>query len=180
MVLQQMIQNMMNLGFFQFLFPFLLALAIVYGLLSWALKEQFPPSARGLISLIIAFFVMLFSSWNYYVINFFATISGEFLVVAVGFILIVMLLAITGTKPQDLMKNEKAKWILILLVVFIGIVIFFGAGAAWLIPIPTGMMTSQFWTVLFFIVILALVFWFMGKEEGGGSGGSGGEQKEGK
>ena len=163
---ETLVQNMSRLGFFQFLFPFLLALAIFYGLLSWALKEQIPKTARGIISLILAFFVMLYSSWNVMIVNFFAMISGQFLIVATGIIFIVMLLAFTGTKPQDLMQGSKAKWIVVLLIVFIGIVIFFGAGAAWLINVPG--IPSDFWTVLFFIVILAVMMFWMGQEEGGG------------
>jgi hypothetical protein len=161
-----LVQNMARLGFFQFLFPFLLALAIVYGLLTWALKEQIPKTARGLVALIIAFFVMLYSSWNVMIVNFFANIAGQFLIVATGILFIVMLLAFTGMRPADLMKGSKAKWIVVLLIVFIGIVIFYGAGAAWLTTVPS--IPSDFWTVLFFIVILAIVLFWMGQEEGGG------------
>ena len=57
-----LVQNMASLGFFQFLFPFLLALAIIYGLLTFALKDRLPKSAMALISLILAFFVMIYSS----------------------------------------------------------------------------------------------------------------------
>ena len=175
-----MLQNMARLGFFQFLFPFLLALAIVYGLLSWALKEQLPKSARGVISLVIAFFVMFFGSWNIMVVNFFTTISGEFLVVAVGILFIVMMLAITGQKPQDLLADTKAKWVVVLLIVFIGIVIFFGAGAAWLIKIPGFVVGSDFWTILFFVIIFAIVLFWLGREEGGAAAAApaAGEKKE--
>ncbi len=175
-----MLQNMARLGFFQFLFPFLLALAIVYGLLRWALPEQLPKSATAVISLIIAFFVMFFSSWNIMVVNFFTNIAGEFLVVAVGLLFIVMLLAITGQRPQELLADTKAKWIVVLLVVFIGILIFFGAGAAWLINVPGFAIGSDFWTILFFIVILAIVLYWLGREEGGGAAApaAGGEESK--
>ncbi|MEE9323651.1 MAG: hypothetical protein V3U72_03825 [Candidatus Aenigmarchaeota archaeon] len=171
---------MARLGFFQFLFPFLLALAIVYGLLRWALPEQLPKSATAVISLIIAFFVMFFSSWNIMVVNFFTNIAGEFLVVAVGLLFIVMLLAITGQRPQELLADTKAKWIVVLLVVFIGILIFFGAGAAWLINVPGFAIGSDFWTILFFIVILAIVLYWLGREEGGGAAApaAGGEESK--
>lgn len=176
-----LIQNMSRLGFFQFLFPFLLALAIVYGLMTWALKNQLPKPARGIISLIIAFFVMVYSSWNVMIVNFFVTISGQFLVVATGILFIVILLAFTGMRPEDLMKGEKTKWIIVLLIVFIGIVIFFGAGAAWLINIPGWTASSDFWTILFFVVIMAVVLFWFGQEEGksGGAPAAGGAKKEG-
>lgn len=176
---QILVQNMNRLGFFQFLFPFLLALAIVYGLLTWALKDQLPRSARGLISLIIAFFVMLYSSWNVAIVTFFANLSGMWLVAATGMLFIVILLALAGQRPQELLAGPKAKWVAVLVLVFIGIVIFFGAGAGWLLSIPGLYITSDFWTILFFIVILALVIFWLGQEEKGeGAPAAGGEEKK--
>jgi len=98
------------------------------------------------------------------------------LVIATGILFIVILLALVGFKVDELFKGEKSKWILVLLIVFIGIVIFFGAGGAWLVNIPGWTMASDFWTVLFFIVILAIVIFWLGQEEGG-HGGAGGEKK---
>ncbi|NIO23016.1 MAG: hypothetical protein GTN38_03250 [Candidatus Aenigmarchaeota archaeon] len=164
----QLIQNMMNLEFFQFLFPFLLALAIVYGVLSWALKEQLPKSARGVISLIIAFFVMLYSSWNYMVVSFFANISGGFLIVGSGILFIIILMGLVGLRPEDLWPGKekgKSKWIVVLLVVFIGALIFFGAGGSWLVGIPGWAAGSDFWTIIFFVIILAIVVFWMGAEK---------------
>ena len=91
---QQMIQNMVSLGFFQFLFPFLLALAIFYGLLRWALPDQLPNSATGLVSLILAFFVMLFASANPGIVEFFKDISGWALIAGTGILFLVILLGL--------------------------------------------------------------------------------------
>ena len=177
---QILIQNMTRLGFFQFLFPFLLALALVYGLMRWGLKDQIPKSAAGVISLIIAFFVMVYSSWNTMIVNFFANLSGMWLVVATGLLFIIILVALTGYKPQDLLAGAKAKWIAVLVLVFIGIVIFFGAGAGWLLSVPGWTITSDFWTILFFIVILAIVIFWLGQgEEGGGAPAAGGAKEGG-
>jgi len=173
-----LLQNMSRLGFFQFLFPFLLALAIIYGLLSWALKEQLPKSARGLISLIFAFFVMLYTSWNTMIVSFFANLSGAWLVVATGLLFIVILFALVGYDVKKLTEGKTSKWALVLLLVFIGIVIFFGAGGAMLMNIPGWTMSSDFWTVLFFIVILAIVVFWLGQEEGGGAAPAGGGESK--
>ena len=164
---QTLIQNMMRLEFFQFLFPFLLALAIIYGLLRWALPKQLPKSATGVISLIIAFFVMLYSSWNYMIIQFFANISGGFLIVGSGILFIIILMAMVGLRPEDLWpggKPGKAKWIVVLLVVFIGALIFFGAGGYWLVGVPSWAASTDFWTIIFFVIILAIVIFWMGAE----------------
>jgi len=164
---QTLIQNMMRLEFFQFLFPFLLALAIIYGLLRWALPKQLPKSATGVISLIIAFFVMLYSSWNYMIIQFFANISGGFLIVGSGILFVIILMAMVGLRPEDLWPGKekgKAKWIVVLLVVFIGALIFFGAGGYWLVGVPPWAASTDFWTIIFFVIILAIVIFWMGAE----------------
>ena len=169
-----LVANMSRLGFFQFLFPFLLALALIYGLMTWALKDRLPKSAKALIALILAFFVMVYSSWNVMIVNFFAQLSGMWLVVATGILFIVLLLAIVGFDVQDLTKGKFSKWILVLLFVAIGIILFFGAGGAWLVNVPGFAVSSDLWTVLFFIIILAVVLYFLAgegekKSEGAGA-----------
>lgn len=161
---QTLIQNMMRMEFFQFLFPFLLALAIIYGLLRYALPKQIPKSAAGVISLIIAFFVMLYSSWNYMIVQFFANLGGGFLIVGSGILFLVILLGLVGLKPEEIWQKGKAKWIVVLLVVFIASVIFFGAGGTMLVGIPSWAANTDFWTIIFFVVILAIVIFWMGAE----------------
>jgi hypothetical protein len=174
---QILIQNMSRLGFFQFLFPFLLALAIVYGLLKWAMGDRLPKSAIGVISLIIAFFVMLYSSWNVMIVNFFAELSGTWLIIATGILFIIILLAMVGFKIENIFSGKYSKWVLALLVIFIGIVIFFGAGGAWFINVPGWTISSDFWTIIFFIIILAIVIFWLGQEGGSkeAAGGAGGK-----
>ncbi|UCD07217.1 MAG: hypothetical protein JSW41_05330, partial [Candidatus Aenigmatarchaeota archaeon] len=112
-LLQQMLQNMQYMGFFLYLFPFLLALAIFYGVLSWSLGERLPKSARGLVSIIIAFFVMLYSSWNVWIVTFFAEYFGAGLVLACGILVVAILLGLAGYKIEDLFKGTYSKWVFI-------------------------------------------------------------------
>ncbi len=162
-MLQQMLQNMEYMGFFLYLFPFLLALAIFYGVLTFALGERLPKSARGLVSIIIAFFVMLYSSWNVWIVTFFAEYFGAGLVLACGILVIAILLGLAGYKIEDLFK-ERLKWVFILGIIILAILVFVGAGAGWLIPIPYWSTSSEIWTVVIFIIILALAMWWLGGE----------------
>ncbi len=172
--LSTLVQNMQSMGFFQYLFPFLLALAIVYGVLIYALPKEFPKSAKGLISLIVAFFVMLYASWTSNVVQFLANISGYWLMVGSGVLLLFILLGIVGLKPADLLftkgKTEEGLtgkgWILILVLLAIGVLIVFGAGIENVVGVPGWVGGSDLWTIVFFVVILAIVFYFMGKGEG--------------
>ena len=102
-------------------------------------------------------------------------ISGYWLVIGCGILFLLVLLGMFGIKTEDLMKGEWSKWILILVIVAIAVVIFFGAGGEALVGVPSGVFSSELWTIVFFIVILALVMFVMGK--GGEAGAGGGEKK---
>ena len=162
----QILLNMENMGFFLYLFPFLLALAIFYGVLKYTMGDRLPNSAIGLISIIFSFFVMLYSSWNYMIVSFFANLGGMGLIVGCGLLFVIILLGITGFKINKVFDTGISKWAFILTMIFIGVLIFFGAGAGWLIQLPYWSTTEDFWTALFFIVILALAMWWLGTGKG--------------
>lgn len=169
-MLSQMLQNMEYMGFFLYLFPFLLALAIVYGVLSWTMGDRLPKSARGLISIIIGFFVMLYASWNPWIVNFFAEYFGAGLILATAILVIAILLGLAGYKIERLFEDPKLRWIVILGIIIIAIVVFYGAGAGWLIPTPTWISSAQIWTVVIFILILVIAMWWLGSDAGGSGG----------
>ncbi|UCD06922.1 MAG: hypothetical protein JSW41_03745, partial [Candidatus Aenigmatarchaeota archaeon] len=54
--------------------------------------------------------------------------------------------------------------VFILGIIIIAMLVFFGAGAGWLIPIPYWSTSSELWTVALFIIILALAMWWLGSE----------------
>lgn len=173
-IFSTMIGNLQSLGFFQFLFPFLLILAISYGTLRYSLKNVLPKSAAGLISIIIAFFVMNYSGqYGIAVANFFTNLFGWGLIVASGILVVVILLGLLGLKiKEDITAKEKAPLSTIAFtvgVIFIGFLIFIGSlGAQLGLPgIGTITLTSDFWTIIFFIFILVVVLWFLGREEEG-------------
>ena len=162
----QMIQNLQNMGFFLYLFPFLLSLAIFYGLFSTAFKDKMEKSAISLLSIVLAFFVMLFSSWNPAIVSFFASLSGVGLIVASGFLFLILIFAMVGFNVTSLfMDGDKPRWPAILILIFIFALIFFGAGAGSLIPLPSWSGSSELWTAIFFIVIVALAMWWMSGRE---------------
>jgi hypothetical protein len=168
MVFETIVQNMQQMGFFQYLFPFLLSLAILYGLLQWALGDKIKSkSALGLVSLILSFFVMLFVSANPGIVTFLMNISGYWLIVGCGLLFVIVLLGFVGIKAESdfITKSKYGQWTLLLVVVLIGILIFFGAGGQALIGMPSWAFSSELWTIVFFVVILAIVLLMMGGEE---------------
>jgi hypothetical protein len=179
-VFPDILQNMQNMGFFLYLFPFLLALAIFYGILHWALGDRIPKSGVGLISIILAFFVMLYTSWNTGIVSFFANLGGAGLIVGSGILFAAILLGLMGFKISDLTSDasgKKLKWVFILGVLLIAVLIFFGAGGAYFGLVPSWSNQGEFWTVVFFVVIVGLAVWWLG-EGNGGAAPAGGEKKE--
>jgi len=173
-VFPNLTQNLQNMGFFLYLFPFLLALAIFYGVLYFvfysddAKDRKLPKSAIALISIILAFFVMLYSSWNVFIVSFFANLSGAGLIIGSGILFVAILLGLMGFKIENLTgeKAGKSKWVFIIGVIVIGMLIFFGAGGASFGIIPEWSDNGEFLTALFVIGIIGLAVWWLGNEGG--------------
>jgi hypothetical protein len=161
-----MVQNLVRMEFFQLLFPFLLALAIAYGVLTWVFKGKLPNSAIGLISLIFAFFAMLYSSMDPTVYLFLTNISGVWLVVASAILFLIVILGVLGISFNEIGKWKWPQFAIALIVVLILVVMIFGATPFGL-PYWAASFTSDLWTIIFFVVILAIVLYFLTKEKEG-------------
>ena len=167
--------NLNQLGFFQFLFPFLLILALSYGGLEYALggakeKRILPKSAVALISMVISFFVLNYSGGVGSSIGiFFSQIFGQGMVVAVGILMILVLLGLFGLKPANFLDKTEAKKnsgmaqaaiAIVVLLVFLFIV---GAGQG--LGLGGLRLDSQAWTIVIFLIIFVGVMWALGKKE---------------
>ncbi len=168
---------MENMGFFQYLFPFLLAFAILYGVLKWVFKDKIEPRVVALISVVLSFFVMLYSAYNTWLYNFLANASGIWLGMATVLLFIVVLAALAGINLHDFLGEEKRSWLkylIVLVIAYVVIVSFLGTGM-YGSYLPFWLTSGDLWTVLLVIIILAIVFWFVGGE---GEKGGEAEKKE--
>jgi hypothetical protein len=155
-----MILGLDKIGIYLYLFPFLLTLAIVYGILSYSLEKQLEKSARAVISIVMGFFVMLFSMWNPGIVTFFANAFGFTMITGAGMLVIIILLGLIGIKPEDITKNEKAKWVFIATLTLTGIIIFaVSAGSA--IFGQDFLQSTEIWTIVLLVAILGFSGWFM-------------------
>jgi hypothetical protein len=168
-----LIISMQNLGMFQYLFPFLLALGVFYGILMWAVGDRMKKGPTGLISIVLAFFVMLYANTNPMIVGFFANLGGITLIVGSGILVIAILLGLVGFKLNEVFKGKYSMWFLVFAVILIGIIIFYGAGGGWLVNVPSFFVSSDFTAAIIVIVIIAVAMWFMTQDSGGG-----GEKKE--
>jgi hypothetical protein len=169
---QTMVYNLQSMGFFQFLFPFLLAFAILYGSLQWIFKEGLGGQrVHALISVVLAFFVMLYSAYNTWLYTMLAEASGIWLGMATVLLFIVVITALAGVNLHEVLGGapKGLKYLAVLVIIYIVIVSILGTGA-YSTYLPFWLTGSDLWTVVLVIIILAIVFWFVGgegkKEEG--------------
>ncbi len=168
--------NLNQLGFFQFLFPFLLILALSYGGLEYAVggkKEDriLPKSAVALISMVISFFVLNYSGGvGNSIAIFFSQIFGQGMIVAVGILMVLILLGLLGIKPSELKDPTKkrsgigtAAIGIVVLLVFLFII-----GSGQNLGLGGLRLDSQAWTIVLFIVIFVGVLWALGRDDSSG------------
>jgi hypothetical protein len=176
---ETVINNMQNLGFFKFLFPFMLTAAIFYGLLR---KSQIfgPPekniTVNGLISLVAAFMV-----WSYPIIagvDIQLQLSAFFVQGTIAVLVIMIGLMITGmfapaNLPEHLSKKfgGKAWGGIIVLGLLIGAGVFVSSGLMTVFfpslnisEIPTDMIWTAVFLV-FMVAIVAVIVFAVGGEE---------------
>lgn len=174
--------NMQTLGLYEFIFPFLLILAVAYGVLRYSLKEVLPKSAAGLVSIIIAFFAMNYSGIaGYQLSKFFSNLFGGGMIIASAILVLVVILGLLGLKIGDITtggKNNKTTGAFVAVVIFIVFLIAVGASGSYIPSLTPLVLGTDFWTIIFFVVLLVVVLWVLGREEdkagGGAAGGEGG------
>jgi hypothetical protein len=157
--------SMQSLGMFQYLFPFLLALALFYGILEWSLGGRVKKGPVGLISVVLAFFVMLYANTNPMIVSFFSTLGGTTLIVASGILVVVILLGLVGFKLEDVFKGDYSKWFLVFVIILIGLIVYFGAGGGYFVNVPGFFISSDFTAMIIVIFIIAVAMWFMTRGE---------------
>jgi hypothetical protein len=169
---ETMVQNMQRMELFQYLFPFLLAFALLYGLMQYVFKKDKLGGQRvhALIAIVLAFFVMLYSSYNTWLYTFLTGASGIWLAFATVVLLLVLVLALAGVNVHDLLGDEKNKWIkylVVLIIIYIALMAILGQGGLFSSYLPYWLTGSDLWTVIFVIIIIGIVFWFVGGEDKG-------------
>jgi membrane protease YdiL (CAAX protease family) len=170
-VFDQMLTNLVAMDFFQVLFPFLLALAIFYGVLRSVTKDKIDKGPIGLISIVLAFFVMLFAK-QIPLLSWFLTLgSGTILAISTVVIFIVIVLGLMDIKLSEIWKEgEKRNWTLIIVVIIVIYIILsslLGVIPGFNMWLPWFFNYQDAWTIIIFILLIAIVLHFLTKEEGG-------------
>jgi len=167
--------NLQNLGFYDFVLPWLLFFAVILGVLNKvAIFGAANSRLNSIISAVLAFFIVAFTpigtSMGSYLVTVFGA-GGMFIAVI---ILLVLLGGALGFTPESFIKDkdgkEKSPWVMPLIALVLILL------AAWIFSTATGSriglgislpgLDSDTWTIIFMVVFVLLVMWFAtcGKE----------------
>ncbi|VVB60178.1 Uncharacterised protein [uncultured archaeon] len=152
-----MLTTLSNLGFYDFMLPWLLFLAVFYGLLQSKKTISEDAAVNGVIAIVAAFLTAFIARGFLY-----TRIFGTMGVVAAGLVILLVFLAMFGLKPEELFGEHKAALgiALALLVLFI----FLSAGG--LSAFGAGIDSDTVITIVILLVMVGAIAFI-----GGGKGG---------
>jgi len=149
-----LVGNLNSMGFFGFLLPWIFIFAVTYGLL---MKSKFfdNPKITGVLSLVIAFFVIGFGGpW---LAGFFVNLFGYAAVIIAGILVIVLFVTMSGGDFSKLFNNKAIAAIL----AGLGIIIFFIAVGGSLVAISDATIG-----IIFIIILMAVAVYFIAGNKG--------------
>ena len=164
-IFDQMLTSLVGMDFFQVLFPFLLALAIFYGVFTMmGLKDRVGKGPVGLIAIILSFFVMLFAKQIPGLSQLLTMGSGWTLAIASVILFMIVIFGLFGIKLDEI-KNKWVEVIIVLVVVYIIVSLLWGGLPGFFVGIPWLGNNTDVWSIILFIVIIAIAWHFLSKGE---------------
>ncbi|MCD6477175.1 MAG: hypothetical protein J7K26_03395 [Candidatus Aenigmarchaeota archaeon] len=170
-----------NLGFPQILL-WLLTFAVLYGVLSQAGKGGIPKSkgARTIISMVIAFFVMISAPANFFIVL--SEMSGGLIIFLIALLVFIVFLETAGIKSKikvpvtDKEGNvkiktetvsifEKHSTLFLIVFIIIALLIFVSSGGLSLLGVEFNLNIQNNYTIIFLIVIMLAIVWLVANPE---------------
>lgn len=167
--------NLESMGFFDFVLPWLLAVAIVYGILTNlkrgadnAKQPFFPPRVNALTAIIVAFFFVNYTPYSMYITTFLTGIFGSFIILLTGVLLLVVLLDLGGLELKNLTGGNTTVLALVLFIILY--LLFVGAGGMAIFGsgVNAIRISESMWAIIFVIIIMVAAVAFLTKKEGNG------------
>jgi hypothetical protein len=160
--IDNMIAGLRNAGF-NLVLLWLLTLAVVYGVLS-QLKLPESMTTRGVISIVVSFLVLIACAGTQVAI-FLSTFSSYAIAIAFSLVILMVFLGIVGIKGGDLVFAKNPKFFAGILIV-IAVLIFISAGGLGFFAAAGVIISSNVFTVCFFLFIMVASVWMLVKENG--------------
>ena len=171
------LENLANFGFYNFVMPWILIFALVYGVLSQTKPFGDNKGVQIIIALAAAFLVVG-GLYTFIPTDFFTMFFSRFAILLVALLALIILLGFFGIKPSDLAGSDGSpafKWTMvgILSVVIITMIVFY----AFKINLNSSAIGSFFSSsgflnaIMILILIAIVVVVIVAVTKGGGNGG---------
>lgn len=163
MVFEQVVGGLDAIGVFSYVVPYLLTVAIVYGLLE-SVKIPKSKPAQMTLAILSGFLVLPLGPFLY---PFLSRLGMEMIVLSIGLIALVIIGESLGIKAGgDKHIWEKFPRITGLIVVTLGVIVFAGAGGFDLIGLSggSGFSVGPSFTVIVFLGLIAACIWWITKK----------------
>ncbi len=162
-IFAQLVADLSRMGFYEFLLPWLLTFAIVYGLLYKAeLFGDVNKKVSGILAIVIAFFVTAYSGPA--MADYFTTLFAGSATLMAAILVVVMLAALVGFKINWEGNKKNVKYGTLIALIVMGVVLFLIAmGTSWM---QWNIWSNTYVTGAFIVLlILAAVAFIMSDDE---------------
>ncbi|MFH1105596.1 MAG: hypothetical protein V1731_00070 [Candidatus Aenigmatarchaeota archaeon] len=102
-----LIGNLARLGFYNFVFPWLFTMALIFGILLKVKLFEGQQALNGLLSIVIAFFLVNYTPIGFGLSEFFTRVLGMGVLILVVIFVIMLFMGLVGLKGEDIFKAEN-------------------------------------------------------------------------
>ena len=150
-----MLGNMNRLGFFEFLLPWILFLAIIFAILKKSEVFGEEISVNAVIAAVVSFFIINYAPAGIAMTlgTFFTTLFGIAAVIIAGLLVGILFLGMAGIKPEELLGKANKTAIAVLLG-FLALIAFISVGGMSFFNIDSDLVITLFMLLLMLFAIM--------------------------
>ncbi len=148
-----MLGNMNRLGFFEFLMPWILFLAIIFAVLKKSEVFGEEISVNAVIAAVVSFFIINYTPVGMTLGTFFTTLFGLAAVIIAGLLVGILFIGMAGIKPEELLGKANKTAIAVLLG-FLALIAFISVGGMSFFNIDSDLVITLFMLLLMLFAIM--------------------------
>ncbi len=148
-----MLGNMNRLGFFEFLMPWILFLAIIFAILKKSEVFGEEISVNAVIAAVVSFFIINYTPVGMTLGTFFTTLFGLAAVIIAGLLVGILFIGMAGIKPEELLGKANKTAIAVLLG-FLALIAFISVGGMSFFNIDSDLVITLFMLLLMLFAIM--------------------------
>ncbi len=163
------LQNTLRaMGFYDFVLPWLLAFAIVFGILQTVMifkkgakNDQSNTSVDAVIALSVAFYLTIFTPYSGFLSSFFSKLFGSSIVILSGVLVLLMFVGIFGFKSSDVFHGTKSKMAIVIVALILAALFLINASSGTFSIGGKELVNGETLTVLAFFGMIGAIIWFV-------------------